>query len=124
MSNKDSSPQEENFNPEQAKSFRDNYVVSEKAKGREIKKKPTGHGKDLIKGYVIPKNDILNLLKHDNVAGIRAYHGLNQDGGKELILYPFDEDGNDIDNIVWAPIKKCPPYCYRITIRDDEISND
>ena len=63
MSNKDSSPQEENFNPEQAKSFRDNYVVSEKAKGREIKKKPTGHGKDLIKGYVIPKNDILNLFQ-------------------------------------------------------------
>lgn len=113
---------EENISKEQAKGWRENYVVSEKALGREDEKADYSNGNYLVKGYILPRADIEVLLENNEIAGFTAYHGLNENGGKELILCPYNNDGFEIGDIIWAPLAKCPPYCYRIFMPDGEFS--
>jgi len=98
-----------------AEELRHNYEVSEKAIGRELRKEPSNHGKELIKGYVISKEEIEKLLNTKDSVAIRLYHGLNKNGGKELLVYPVKSDGKDCEDLIFSIYKKCPPYCYVIS---------
>jgi len=56
--------------------------------------------------------DILNqLLEIDGAMGIRMYHGIDEEGKKELVLVAADADENDILELVVDLNRPCPSFC-------------
>lgn len=57
------------------------------------------------------KDNILALLNQTGCVGIRAYHGTNTDGGKELILVGVDANENDMLELIMDLARPCPTNC-------------
>lgn len=69
-----------------------------------------------VKAYLIPQDDITNLMAEANVQDVRAYCGIDQNGEYKLMLVGVDANGNDlIDEAAGANVydftEPCPKSC-------------
>lgn len=56
--------------------------------------------------------DILEkLLNQEGCVGIRMYYGINDEGGKELVLVGVNAEGNDLQELVADLSVPCPKIC-------------
>lgn len=67
---------------------------------------------DII-GHFYGKEKISALLNQTDCVGIRIYHGIDDDGQKNLILVGTNANGDDLTNIVVERGSPCPPTCSR-----------
>jgi hypothetical protein len=70
---------------------------------------------DIVKAFLIPQEDILELYKHITEGGgqdVRGYLGIKDDGEYKLMLVAVDSKGNDlIDLGIYDMTKPCPDSC-------------
>lgn len=71
-----------------------------------------------LKGFLIPKEDITQLLEDhpDKVANIRGYLGIDEEGEPKLMIVGVDDDGCDLINAkehhyIYDFTKPCPNTC-------------
>jgi hypothetical protein len=59
--------------------------------------------------------DIINkILDQEGCMGIRLYHGIDEDGKKELVMVGADSDENDITDLVADLSHPCPDTCSNV----------
>lgn len=74
---------------------------------KSIEKKP---GK--VRSHFFGREILEKMLAQENAVGIRMYHGLNNEGGSELVLVSVDAEGNDQEEGIIADRSSiCPPDC-------------
>jgi hypothetical protein len=70
---------------------------------------------DVVKAFLIPKEDIIelyNLIKDTEDTGVRGYLGIKDDGEYKLMLLVVDPTGNDdIESGIFDMTKPCPDTC-------------
>jgi hypothetical protein len=71
---------------------------------------------NVIKAYLIPQDDITQLMAEADVQDVRAYCGIDGTGEYKLMLVGVDKNGNDLINeAVGANIydftMPCPSIC-------------
>lgn len=65
----------------------------------------------VIKGLFVGKNKIDDLLKQENVVGVRIYFGLNDEGLPNLVIVGAKSNGDDVTSLIVEKLKPCPPVC-------------
>lgn len=97
--------------------------------GAKMVKRHFDQNPDDVIAHFIGRNSIERILAQPGCVGIRAFHGLNELGIKQLILVGVNSDGKNIleverttqDKVMKSPgliIKNssaCPPYCAGTT---------
>lgn len=68
---------------------------------------------DAIKGHFMGKDIINSILAQTGCMGIRTYHGINNDGTKEIVLVGVDANGDDMTNLIADRCRPCPNMCSR-----------
>jgi len=70
---------------------------------------------DVVKAFLIPKNDIIDLYNHITQGGgqdVRGYLGIRDDGEYKLMLVAVDSQGSDlIDLGIYDMTTPCPKVC-------------
>lgn len=71
--------------------------------------------KDIVKGFLIPQEDIITLYKQitsDGGQDVRGYLGIKDDGEYKMVFVAVDSKGNDmIDLGIYDMVKPCPDCC-------------
>lgn len=71
---------------------------------------------NIVKAFLIPREDITELLKADSVGDVRAYVGIDENGTHKLMLVGVDELERDLINaeagkFIYDFTKPCPSVC-------------
>lgn len=71
---------------------------------------------DNVKAYLIPQDDITQLMAEANVQDVRAYCGIDENGDYKLMLVGVDANGSDLVNeaageYVYDFTEPCPRTC-------------
>lgn len=69
-----------------------------------------------VKAYLIPKEDITQLMNETDVQDVRAYMGIDEKGEHKLMLVGVDAKNKDLINeasgwYVYDFTTPCPNYC-------------
>ncbi len=76
-----------------------------------------GNRAETVKAHLFGRDILRQILDQENCVGIRMYHGLDDTGGKQLVLIGVDADGQDMEaSIVADKSRVCPPDCSTSTL--------
>lgn len=64
-----------------------------------------------ILAHFFGKDIITKILDQEGCIGLRLYHGVDEDGKKELVIVGADSDENDMLEIVVDLSRPCPNVC-------------
>lgn len=73
-------------------------------------------GTNSVKAYWIPKIDVTEVLAEENVADVRGYLGIDENGEYKMMLVGVDADGNDLiddtkGQYIYDFTRACPDFC-------------
>ena len=73
---------------------------------------------ELIKGFLIPGQDLTEVMAETGAVDARSYIGLDPEGQFHLLIVGVDVDGDDMVNedegqYVYDFTKPCPPMCSK-----------
>lgn len=63
------------------------------------------------KGHFVGKEILNQILDQEGCMGIRFYHGLDEDGNRELVLVGADEYEDDMLDLIADLCVPCPSSC-------------
>ena len=70
-----------------------------------------------VKAHFFGRDILQNILDQENCVGIRMYYGLDENGGRQLVLVGVDQAGQDMENgLVADRSRVCPPDCIVSTL--------
>lgn len=64
-----------------------------------------------VLGHFYGINKLNKLLKQEGAVGIRMYHGIDENGEKQMVLVATDSEQNDILDLVLDLNHPCPTEC-------------
>lgn len=71
-----------------------------------------GNSAETVKAHLFGRDILQQILGQENCVGIRMYYGLDDAGGKQLVLVGVDAAGQDLEaGIIADRSKICPPDC-------------
>lgn len=66
---------------------------------------------DNLKALSLPKEDLTELLNQEGCAGLRFYPASQFDGSFDLVIVGYDNEGNDMLEIIKNHLSRCPINC-------------
>lgn len=71
-----------------------------------------------INAFLVPEEDMIDILNEDKVKSIRGYFGIDETGGYHQLFVGVDKFGNDLINYAEADYvydftQPCPPMCSK-----------
>ena len=72
---------------------------------------------ETVKAHFFGRNILQQILDQENCVGIRMYYGLDENGGKQLVLVGVDPAGQDMEaGLIADRSRVCPPDCTVSTL--------
>ena len=80
-------------------------------KGAEMTSRYRDENPTKILAHFFGNDKLKQLMLQEGAVGIRMYHGIDENGRKQLVLVAADADQNDILDLVLDLNHPCPNWC-------------